>query len=66
MQFIFVEIKVRFTQEQYTSSEATGFVMITLEVVGGVSSNPFNVTITPSEQSPVSAEGNSVMCMIMY
>ena len=65
MQFIFVEIKVRFTQEQYTSSEATGFVMVTLELVGGVSSNPFNVTITPSEQSPVSAEGNSVMCMIM-
>ena len=32
---------------------------------GGTSSNPFNVTVTPSEQSPVSAEGNSVMCMIM-
>ena len=39
--------------------------MITLELVGGTSSNPFNVTVTPSEQSPVSAKGNSVMCMIM-
>ena len=36
---------------------------ITLKL--GISVNLFNVTITPSEQSPVSAEGNSVMCMIM-
>ena len=50
---------------QYTGSEATGSVIVTLELVGGVSSNPFNVTVTPSEQSPVSAEGNSLMCMIM-
>ena len=34
-------------------------------MVGGTSAYPFNVTVTPSEQSPVSAEGNSVMCMIM-
>ena len=58
-------IRVRFAQRQYTGSEATGFVMVTLELVGGTSSNPFSVTVTPSEQSPVSAKGNSVMCMIM-
>ena len=58
-------ISVRFTETQYTGSEATGFVMVTLELVGGTSSNPFNVTVTPSEHSPVSAEGNSIMCMIM-
>ena len=58
-------IRVRFTQTQYTGSEATGFVMVTLELVGGTSSNPFSVTVTPSEQSPVSAKGNSVMCVIM-
>ena len=52
-------------QEQYTSSEAIGFVTLSLELVGGVSSNPFNVTATPSEQPVLSAEGNSVMCMIM-
>ena len=62
---LFVEIRVRFLQTQYTGSEAAGFVMVTLQLVGGVSSNPFNVTVIPSEQSPVSAEGNSVMCMIM-
>ena len=58
-------IKARFAQAQYTGSEATGFVMVTLELIGGTSSNPFSVTVTPSEQSPVSAKGNSVMCMIM-
>ena len=58
-------ISVSFTQTQYTGSEATGSVIVTLELAGGVSSDPFNVTVTPSEQSPVSAEGNSVMCMIM-
>ena len=56
---------MRFTQTQFTGSEAKGFAIITLELVGGISNNPFNVTVTPSEQSPVSAEGNSVMCMIM-
>ena len=49
---------MRFTQAQYTGSEATGFVMVTLELVGGTSNSPFSVTVTPSEQSPVSAEGN--------
>ena len=38
--------------------------MITLELVEGTSSSPFNVTVTPLEQPLVSAEGNSVMCMI--
>ena len=55
-----IDVKARFTHAQYTSSEATGFVMVTLELVGGTSSNPFSVTVTPSEQSPVSAEGYSV------
>ena len=58
-------IKVKFTQMQYTGSEASGFVMLTLELVNGTSSNPFSVTVTPSERLPVSAKGNSVMCMIM-
>ena len=59
------KIKVRFTQDQYTGSEGTGFVMITLELIKGTSASPFSVTVTPSEQLPVSAQGNSVMCMIM-
>ncbi|XP_065918207.1 adhesion G-protein coupled receptor V1-like isoform X2 [Dysidea avara] len=50
-------IKIRFIQRQYTGSEDTGFVLVTLELVGGTSSKPFNVTVTPLEQSPLSAEG---------
>ena len=64
--FLFIlGINVRFAQTQYTGSEAMGFVMVTLELVRGTSANPFNVTVTPSEQPLVSAEGNSVMCMIV-
>ena len=51
---------MRFNQTQYTGSEDTKFVLVTLELVGGTSSRPFDVTVTPLEQSPVSAEGNSV------
>ena len=56
---------MRFTETQYTVTEASEFVIVTLELVGGTSSYPFNVTVTPSEQLPASAAGNSVMCMIM-
>ena len=58
-------IRVKYTQTQYSGLETTGIVMVIIELVGGTSANPFSVTVTPSEQSPVSAEGNSVMCMIM-
>ena len=43
--------------------ENTGFVYVELELVGGTSDSSFNVLVTPSEQSPVSAEGN--VCIIM-
>ena len=54
------DITVQFTQKQYTGSEDTEFVLVVMKLVGGISSRPFDVTITPLEQSPVSAEGNSV------
>ena len=56
---IFADIIVRFTQNAFTGSEATGFVLVHLELTGGTSAYPFRVTITPLEQSPVSAEGNT-------
>ena len=58
-------IRVRFAQTKYNGLETTGFVMVALELIGGTSADTFNVTVTPSEQSLMSAEGNSVMCMIM-
>ena len=38
-----------------------GFVMVDLELTRGTSANPFDVFVTPSEQTPLSAEGNNVM-----
>ena len=51
------DITVRFIQDQFTGSETAGFVLVTLELTGGTSAFPFSVTVTPLEQSPVSAEG---------
>ena len=48
---------MEFTHSQYTGSEDTGSVLVTLELVGGTSSRPFDVTVTLLEQS---AEGNGV------
>ena len=62
---IFSGITVTFTQDQFPGSEATRFVIVYVELHGGTSAYPFDVTVTPSEQSPVSAEGNSIMCIIM-
>ena len=56
---------VRFTQIRFTGSETTGIVKVNLELVGGSSVSPFNVMVTSSEQSPVSAQGNSVMCVLL-
>ena len=57
-------IRVRFTQNQFIGSEPMGFVTVNLELTRGTSASPFDVTVTPSEQSPVSAEGNNVMCVL--
>ena len=59
-------ITVRFTQSSYSAMERTGFVDVELELVGGTSADPFNVFVTPSEQSPASAEGDDVIYVCMY
>ena len=59
-------VRVRFTQNQFTGSEATGFVLVHLELNRGKSAFPFSVTVTPLEQSPVSAEGNSLIFIINF
>ena len=45
------DVSVRFTQDQFTGSEATGFVLVNLELTGGTSDSPFDVFVIPSEQS---------------
>ena len=55
------KITVRFAQSRFNGSEASQSVIVTLELVGGTSLYPFNVTVTPLEQSPVSAKGNNII-----
>ena len=57
---------VRFTQDQYTGSEATGFVQVNLELIGGAFPDTFSVTVIVSEKSPVSAKGNCIAYITMY
>ena len=41
----------------YSGLEASGFIPVTLLLRGGTSNYDISVTVTPSDQSPVSAEG---------
>ena len=65
LSYCFTALTVTFTQTQFTGSEAERFVEVNVELDGGTSASEFDVTITPSEQSPVSAEGNNVMCVLL-
>ena len=52
---------VRFTQNLFTGSEIKGFVVVNIELVSGTSASLFNITVTPLEQTPASAEGNNIL-----
>ena len=53
-------VTVRFTETSYNGSELSGVVDVDIELVGGTSTIPFDVTVTPSQQSPPSATGDDV------
>ena len=50
-------MQVQFSQSSFSRTEADGFVLVNVVLVGGSSDGSFGVTVTPSQQSPVSAEG---------
>ena len=52
-----VVLSVEFDQMIYSGSEASGFIPVTLLLRGGTSTDYITVTVTPSDQSPVSAKG---------
>jgi len=54
-----IDIAVRFIQDRFFGSEEDGSVVVILELVGGSSSRSFEVTVSPSEQSPVSSSGET-------
>ena len=52
---------MRFDQETYNGSESSGVMIVTLSLSGGTSANDITVTVIPSDQLPVSAEGKESM-----
>ena len=52
-------LTVRFSSSNFTASESSGSIPVTLLLEGGTSSSDISVTMVPSDQSPVSAQGES-------
>ena len=65
MLYTYVVLMVQFSDRTYSGTEASGFVNVDVALIGGTSATPFGVTVTPSEQSPVSATGNNVICVLL-
>ena len=55
--FFIAGLRVEFSDTTYTGSEQSGVVPVTLVLRGGTSTSDITVTVIPSDQSPVSAEG---------
>ena len=51
---------MEFASGQFNGSESSGFVEVVVRITGGTSITPITVTVTPTEQSPVSAIGKLV------
>ena len=58
-------LKVEFASARFTDSESSGFVEVIVRLTGGASITPITVTVTPTEQSPVSAKGKLVYIQIL-
>ena len=50
-------VLIEFASEQFNGSESSGIVEVVVVKVGGTSSTPLDVIVTPFEQSPVNATG---------
>ena len=55
-------LMVEFSKPTFSGSEITGAVPVTLMLRGGTSASAISVTVTPFDQSPVSAEGK-ILCV---
>ena len=54
---LFAVLMVQFSQSTFPGSESLGRVPVTLLLEGGTSDSDISVTVIPSDQSPLSAEG---------
>ena len=50
-------LTVQFSQSVFTANESSGVILVTLLLEGGTSDSDISVTVIPSDQSPLSAEG---------
>lgn len=64
--FYFAALTVQFSSPDYTNSELSGNILVTLLLEGGTSSSNITVTVVPSDQSPVSAEGKRCVSYADY
>ena len=48
---------MEFSSQEFASYEHSGVISVTLVLKGGVSDDNISVTVIPSDQSPVSAQG---------
>ena len=56
--YLFIAVLiVKFSQSIYPGTESLGRVPVTLLLEGGTSNSDISVTVMPSDQSPLSAEG---------
>ena len=62
---MYAAVTIEFTQVRYNSTEDTGILQVTIEMIGGTVNIPVDVTVTPSEQSPPSAQGNHVIRILV-
>ena len=50
-------LMVGFSDNVFSGSESSGRILVRLLLSGGTSATPISVIVTPSDQSPVSAQG---------
>ena len=50
-------LTVEFASGQFSGTESSQSIEVVVRITGGISNNPVIVTVTPTEQSPVSAMG---------
>ena len=50
-------LMVGFSDNVFNGSESSGRILVRLLLSGGTSATPVSVIVTPSDQSPVSAQG---------
>ena len=59
---LYLGVMVAFMQSSFAGVESAGSLNASLELIGGTFSTQLSIAVTPSQQTPVSAEG-SLQCV---